>query len=117
MSVLTKMLKQYAVYWAPTGTDANGQPTWGEPVEIRCRWENAVDLKSVPEAERQDLNAMVYVDRDVLCNGVLLQGELTSSVDEDDPKANAGAGEIRKFTKLPDFKCRKFLRTAYLARG
>lgn len=114
MSLITRMLKQTAVYWALAGTDDNGQPTYENPVEISCRWEDVTMEFLDAFGETQMSQARVYVSQDVTIGGVLLLGELSSSVDQDDPKANAGAWEIRRFAKEPNFKATEFLRTVML---
>lgn len=114
MSVITRMRKQSAVYWPLDALDAFGQPTWGTPVEIECRWEDSNEQIMLPNGETIMSRATVYVDRDTPEGGLLMLGELSSSVDEDDPKKNAGVWEIRKFDKLPNFRNTEFLRTVYL---
>ena len=114
MSIITRMLKQTGVYWAPSDLDVYGKPTWDAPVEISVRWEDVVVEFMDPEGEIKLSTARVYVSQDVLVKGVLLLSSLTSSVDEDDPKANEGAYEIRRSEKLPNLRATEFLRTTYL---
>jgi len=111
---ITWMIKQTGVYWAPSGTDDYGKPTWATPIEVGIRWEDISEHFMDPQGETQMSNARVYLDQNVEVHGVLLLGELTSSVDQDDPKANDGAWEIRKFENLPDIPATKALKTAYL---
>ena len=47
MSIIDRSLKQTAVYWSLAGDDSGGddfdeygQPIFGTPVEIDCRWED-----------------------------------------------------------------------------
>lgn len=110
-----KFLKQYAVYWAPTGqTGVDGEELYEDPVEIRCRWEDK------PVAFMDNMNneatskAEVMVDRDLVNLGVLWQGRLADVESETDPFANTNAWKIRQFAKIPDPKARRFVRTAYL---
>ena len=65
MSIITKMRKQTAVYWALSSYDEYGQPTWDSPVEIECRWEDKSEEFIVSDGTRQVSNAIVYVDRDM----------------------------------------------------
>ncbi len=107
-------LKQKAVYWSFLENDTYGQPTWNAPVEIDVRWENITVEFMDSEGERQQSRARVYLDRNAEVKDVLLLGNLTSSVDEDDPKANDGAWEIRKFEDLPNIPATQALKTAFL---
>lgn len=111
MSIITKMLKQAVVYWAPTGNDRFGKPTWDNPVELRARWEQSTGSVKAPDGETKTYGTIVYVESDVEVGGMILCSPLTSGMF--DPR-EAGAIEIMKFDKLPNFKATEFLRTAYL---
>jgi len=58
--------------------------------------------------------ARLIVDRDLVIQSVIMLGTLSDVDDEDDPKENDGAYEIRAFLKTPNFKGNKFLREVYL---
>ena len=107
------LLTQEAVYWAPLKADTFGRPTWAAPVEIFCRWEAKQTEFFTPEGERKVSSAVVFVAVDVATGGVLFQGPLSSSVDENNPKANVGAVEIQAFTKIEDLDDLEFCRTAF----
>jgi len=102
------MLKQKAVYWAPTGFDASGKPEYGSPVEINCRWEDVAKEFIGTDGTTQISRSIVYTDRDVLLGGVLLQGELDSGSDVND------GTEIKGFDKIPNLRVTEYARMAYL---
>lgn len=110
------MLKQYAVWWplASVEYDDYGQPIPTSPVEIKVRWEDVSEEFLDDKGTLQISRAKVYVDRDIKVGGVLMLGELDSGVDEDNPKENENAWEIRRVEKLPNLKVSEFLRTVYL---
>ena len=122
MGIITRMLKQTAVYWALEGSEVGGdnygnygQPQYTVPVEIECRWE-VVTVEFLDASGTIILsNAVVYVDRDVDVGGVLMLGELTD-IDSSltTPKQNDETWEIKRFEKLPNLKNSQFLRTVYL---
>jgi len=114
MSIITRMRKQTAVYWAYTSTDEYGVKQVGSPVLIKCRWEDKSEEFLDSHGERQMSNAVVYVDRDTPIGGILMLGVLADITDSTNIKENDGAWEIRKFDKLPTFKATEFLRTACL---
>jgi hypothetical protein len=113
VSVITKMRKQSAIYWARSGTDSYGQPSFAEPVEITCRWDDSVTEFIDPQGERRLSSAVVYVDRDMPLGSMLKLGDLDSNI-ADDPRENADTFEVRQFAKNPNFKATEFLRTVYL---
>jgi len=112
MRIIKKVLRQTAVYWAPPTQDENGEMTYGSPVEIKCRWEDIVTNFIDTKGDEQTSSAVVMVDRDINTKGVLWLGLLTDA--QPQPFDNPGAYEIKKFDKLPDFKAKDFVRTAYL---
>ena len=122
MSLISRMRKQTAVYWALLGADSAGvvdyddygQPQYTDPVEIACRWEEVTVEFLDAQGTRQISNASVYVDRDVDLGGVLMLGELTDITDDDIPKENDNAWEIRRYEKMPNLRNTEFLRTVYL---
>lgn len=114
MSIITRMLKQTAVYWAPSGVDEFGKPTWEEPEEISCRWEDVAEEYIDSAGDKQLSSAKVFVGEDVEVMGVLMLGELLDLESGSDPKDNSGAWEIRAYKCIPNLKANEFLRIAYL---
>ena len=114
MGIITRMLKQTAVYWPFESVNQFGKKVVGDPVEIDVRWEDASEEFLDSGGERQMSNAVVYVDRDIVLGGILMLGVITDITDDVDIKENEGAWEIRKFEKLPNLKATEFLRKAYL---
>lgn len=114
MRIIRKMLKGYAVYWSPSGgVDEFGRRLFGEPVEVRCRWEGRAEEFMTGSGEKALSKARVYVDRDLETLGVLWEGRLSQAV-RDDPFANTDAWEVRRFERMPDLRYKDVLRTAYL---
>lgn len=121
MSIIKRMRKQIAVYWALASTesagsdhDDYGQPVVTDPVEIKCRWEAKSEEFIAANGTKTTSRAVVYVDRDVDVGGILMLGELTDITDEEDPKENEGAWEIKRFDNTPNLRATEFLKTAYL---
>jgi len=121
MSIITRMLKQKAVYWPPgseeTGGrdyDDYGKPVYAQPVEIDCRWEDVNEEFVQASGERVAAQCVVYTDRDVRIRGVLMLGTLPDVLDSLNPKANPNAWEIRRFDKIPNLRNTEILRKAYL---
>ena len=111
------MLKQTAVYWAPSGIDDFGRPTWDDPVELDCRWEDVAEEFIDAAGERQLSAAKVFVESDVEVHGVLMLGELTDLESGADPLEHEDAWEILKFAKIPNLRATEYLRTAFLGQA
>lgn len=114
MSIITTMLKQIAVYWAPSGSDDYGKPTYSNPVEIKCRWEDAQEVYVTLQGENKVSRSKVFLASDVEPKGILMLGTLSDITDESNPRNNGNAGEIGAFDKTPNLRATEFLRIAYL---
>jgi len=108
------LLKQTAVYWEKLSVDRYGNPTYNEPVEIKCRWSDVVNELVDSKGTVVYSRARIMVDRDVTLGGVLLLDSLDSGMTADNVKDYDDASEIRVFQKVPDITSKKYVRTAYL---
>jgi hypothetical protein len=115
MSIITRMRKQVAVWWGQSAApDAFGQPVWGAPVQIKCRWEDSVSEYIAKDGSTQRSTSRVYVDR-VMKEGDLLRlGAITTLTNLSVPKKNSGVWEIKSFNQLPNIRNSETLLTAYL---
>ena len=121
MSIISRMRKQTAVYWALASTESGGvayddfgQPQLTDPVEIKCRWDDTSEEFIDPKGTKQVSRSKVYTDRDVVVGEVLMLGVLTDVDGSISVKENDNAWEIKRFDKTPNLKATEFLRTAYL---
>jgi hypothetical protein len=123
MSLIVRMRKQKAIYWAlasqeesgSVAFDDEGQAVFADPVEITCRWEDVVNQIPQRDGTMLGSSSKVYVDRDMNVGEMLLLGELDDidSGFRDDPK-EAGALAIMNFSKIPNLRNTELLRVAYL---
>lgn len=115
MSLLDRMMKyQTAVVWPTNGFDGNGQPTYNDPIEVNCRWEDKQEEFISKDLVRQLSVAIVYVDRDILVGSMIRLGQLTDLTDQSIPKNNTRTFEVRSFDSSPNFRHNQNLRKAYL---
>ena len=111
---LEEFLNQAAVYWAKIGVDNYGNPTFSDPIEISCRWEDIIN--EVVDASGTTIisKTKVLVDRDVLVGGVLYLGELESAMTSENVEDYSDAYEIKVFGKVPNIDADEFVRIVYL---
>lgn len=115
MSIITKVLRQTCVYWAPVGYDAMGQRKYAEPVQMACRWDDFAKELTDSSSATVTSESAIMVSMDVAVGGVLLLGTLAGVTNAADPMSNAGARDIVRFGKTPNLKATQFLRVAYLS--
>lgn len=103
-------LNQYATYWAITGVGVAGDPTFGDPVRISCRWESVNEIAHGAGGEEFKISSSVFVDIDLIIGSYLYLGES----EEDDPTDQENARLIQGFSSIPDLSGLDFERRALL---
>lgn len=111
MSLIERMRKQTAIYWAPISIDEQGDPTYDEPIEIACRWVDTQKNVTTPEGETFASTSTIYVDRDLVLHGRLMLGELDSETPSDPNDANSVEIMVKK--NSPNIRNTEILHTVY----
>src|SRR5512135_3684277 len=95
-------LNHTAVYWSAPTNDGYGGFSYGQPVELECRWEEAAKLFNNREGQEIIGAIAVQVTVDVEQNGMMKLGTLDDleSADYNDP-VGAGALPVVRFDKVP----------------
>ena len=114
MGVSKRFMKQTAVLWVAEAPDNFGKPTYAAPVIIGCRWTVQTVEFITPNGERELSRAVLIVDRDITLGSMVFLGTIADLTDEDNPRENDGAWEVRHFGSTPDLKGKKFHRTVML---
>ncbi len=110
MSFITNRLNQAATYWAVTGADASGDPTFAAASARKVRWEQRSAVFTRPNGEEASSSDVVFVKEDMSAGDFLFLG--TSAVA--DPKTLEAAKEIQGFSKIPQLIGSEFERRAFL---
>lgn len=113
-SLINKIRKGYAAYWARTGNAENGQPTYAAPIEIRVRWEDVVEEYLDRDGRKKISRARVFVDRDMPYGSAIREGKLATVAHTTEPFKNTDTWEIQQVAKLPNRRYKKFLRWVML---
>jgi hypothetical protein len=84
MSIIITMRKQQCVKWALTGTSKMGAKTYAEPVQMKCRWDEAKVLHMSREGDEAHETATVYPEEaagigDLMALGTLADYEEAGS--------------------------------------
>lgn len=115
MRILSKMRKQTAVYWAPLAPDPYGQPTYADPIELRVRWDDTQEEIVTTDGTRTTATrSTVYLGQDIVLDGLLMLGDISSVVDGDVRANNPTAKVIRSFANIKTLKADDSLRVATL---
>ena len=115
-------LLQDAVWWSRTGTDQYGQPVFAAPVDIKCRWEDVAkefisafgESHSQGAGRKEVSRSIIMVDRTMAIGDMLFQGLIVDLDDEDNPKENVGAWEIKSYNETTTVRNQQTVRVAIL---
>lgn len=113
MSLIKKMRKQWATWWTVGPVDEFGVKSFGEPVTIKCRWEDRAGEFVDARGFAINSNATVYVDRPMKIGDKLKLGAADSNT-APNPLEDREAFEIQAFEAVPNLKAKEFLYTAHL---
>lgn len=112
---LKRKLKQYAVYWPPAKPGLDASVSFGNPIEIKVRWEDCAEIMLSPEGDKWTSTAAIDSDYKMLRNGVLWKGRLSNvRIPSTEPMSNPGASTIRKVDDIPNLRANEEGYTAYL---
>lgn len=107
----TTARKQYAVLWAASGYDNDGEETVSAGIEIDVRWVfgevEGTDKRGTPDS----LDATVVVDRVVETGSIMRLGRLSAV-----PSPPTDLYRVVNYNETPDLKARNYRREVTLRR-
>ena len=113
MGIITKMLKQKAVYWEFQSLDSFGKPVFSTPKEISVRWEDTLEKFMDASGNEVVSKSKVYCDRDLKVRSLLKLSKL-EDLPSTDWQQNSGVFTISRFDKIPNLRNTETVRIAYL---
>lgn len=109
-----KVRKQDATYWPRTGTSGTGRPIYGDPQDIKVRWEDKNEIFVGPTNEEFASRSIILVGIDMKPTDRLRLGTVATLPPGKTADQVPGSFEIRRFDKIPDRRGKKFIRRAVL---
>ena len=114
MSLYSRSLNQTCLYWPTNGSDAYGQPVFGNAVELSCRWIDKVQEIIKADGTTLKSQTRVLLDEDVMVKGFLKLGELKDINPASTPLENSGTWEILQVDRVPSYDGSYKVLKAYL---
>ena len=112
--VIQKFTVQDAIYWASPQPDGFGGFTYGDPQEIKVRWEDKTQVVIGADGKEVTSGAELLVNLDLDLESRVMLGSL-DDVGSDDTPEGLGAREIVRFEKIPMvMQTNDFVRKAYV---
>jgi hypothetical protein len=113
VSIIVRMRRQTAVYWRRAGIDEYGQAYYDAPIEVDCRWDDAVTEFRNGDGDVAVTKSVVYPDRLMYVGDKMKLGSWESDT-PDDPNEDTDAYEIKRMDQTPNLRATRTLFTAYL---
>lgn len=113
-SMETAFRRQFAVLWPKDGYDGHGEPTVGEPVELRVRWNNKQRLAYDAQGNPVAVDAVVIVDQEIEVGSSMWEGQLADWYGTGSAGDDSGVMEVVTYNETPDIKNRFKRRTVGL---
>lgn len=113
-AVLKRNLLQTAIYWPPGTPDGLGGHSYGQAVEVACRWQNVSVIFRDARGEQVVSSAVVYVDRVVQIKGFLALSSFEEDLTYASPNDVTGSTEIRQVALFPALRNDKQIVKVYL---
>lgn len=115
--MIRRALTQTAVYWHCTGKNQYNEPTFADPVQVNCRWEDKANIVKNKQGEDILSKSQAFVGQFMDEEDYLYLGKLENltTAQQADPRLVSSAWEIKSTVKVPSFSSNKeFLRIMYL---
>lgn len=111
---LKRKLNQYIVYWPPAGLGSSLSTTYGDPIELKCRWENMTQAMMDGNGDKWMSKSAIDTLVPLKDLGVVWKGRLADVEDLSLPLLNPGASAIRSSEEIPNRLANQTLYTAFL---
>lgn len=103
-SLIKRAQKETLVYWARIDTKRTGEPIWGPPTQMTCRWEEMHKEIIAANGTRIMTSIQLITESRLEVGGLVKYGTLTEVAYWDDPKKNPGIYEVLDSSRTPNMR-------------
>jgi len=114
---IERVCVQTAVYWPEPVPDGYGGHTYGDPVEIKVRWDDTIEMITNREGQEIVSKATIMTPADVQEGGYLYLGKISdlSEDEKDDPRKVKKAYPVQRLDISPLYRSStEFVKLVYL---
>lgn len=104
MGIITRAQKQTLVYWAYSGADLYGQPTYASPVQMTCRWEDVAKQVFKADGSAVFTQIELITRKRLEPKGLVWQGKLSSFTSPVRADVSTGVREIILASSTPNLR-------------
>jgi hypothetical protein len=114
MKIIQACQRDTLIYWAYIGADRYGQPQYAAPIQLRCRWDDAVKQVFTDEGSPVFSKIELITQIRLKPKDLVKKGRVNGSLNLDDPKANPDTHEVIMSSETPMIRNRSvYLYEAY----
>lgn len=104
MGLISRCQKSELTYWKLTDTLPNGQPVYGPPAEITCRWDDRISEVQGQRGTVVLSKHQIITQIELYPGDIVLHKPLAEVAYHDDPRQNLLAAEVLATAKTPNLR-------------
>lgn len=112
--MISRFLKQTAVYWGGPVNNGTGGYNFDDPIEINVRWEDKQEVLEDDQGNELISRAVVYTNQQLEEQGYLYLGRLDDMESASSPSDITGSRRIVQIGSIPSLDASQTLYTYYL---
>jgi hypothetical protein len=94
VSILRRVRIHDLVRWPLIGTKTTGEPIWGPPEDVKCRWDESVREIIRPDNTRISSRIEIISEIKLKVGDIVRRGTIADTSDWIDPRNNQDAFEV-----------------------
>lgn len=106
MRIIAECQKDRLIYWEYSGADEYGQPTYSNPKQLTCRWDDCQKQVFAEDGSPVFSKIELIVPQALKLKSLVKKGQLTGSINQSNPRANDGVHEILMVEETPMLRTR-----------
>lgn len=114
MQVISKVQRDTLTYWAYAGADRYGEPTYANPIQMKCRWDDCRKQVFMEDGSPVFTKIELITAKPLAVKGMVRKGKLTGQEHQANPRTLSDTHEIIQTDITPMFTNRTiYLYEAY----
>ena len=113
MSLITRVRIHNLVRWPVIGTASTGEPVWGPPEDVPCRWDDSLREVIQPDNTRHMSRVQLITAIPLTIGDLVLRGTVATTAFWADPKKNPGTHEVFMTEQTDNIRGTETLYEAY----
>jgi hypothetical protein len=102
-------MREWLTYWPLLEHNEAGEPQWGPPEEVKCRWDDKMQMIVKEDGTSVYSRAELITAKRLAEGGIVMRSRLAAVPYQSAPKDNVGAYELICTSETPKLNYREVL--------